>query len=42
MALAVMGAVRVDNNDLAPLCKAGLQVMERLYPVEMHLKLGSK
>jgi hypothetical protein len=41
LAVAVMGAVRVDSNDVAPLCKAGLQVVERMYPVEMHMRMGT-
>jgi hypothetical protein len=39
LAVAVMGAVRVDSNTIAPLCEVGLQVMERMYPVEMHMTL---
>ena len=40
LAVAIMGAVRVDSNDPAPLREAGRQVMERMYPVEMHMRLG--
>jgi hypothetical protein len=41
LAVAVMGAVRVDSNDVAPLCEAGLQVMERMYPAEMRMRMGT-
>jgi hypothetical protein len=41
LAVAIMGAVRVDSNDVTQLCKAGLQVMERKYPTEMHMRLGT-
>jgi hypothetical protein len=40
LAVAIMSAVRVDSNDVAPLCKVGLQAMERKYPVEMQLRMG--
>ena len=37
LAFAIMGAVRVDNEDVSSLCEAGQQVLERMYPVEMHM-----
>jgi len=42
LASAVMAAVRIDSDDAAALRKAGLQVMERLYPVEMHMSLADE
>jgi hypothetical protein len=42
LAAAVMAAVRVDSSETAPLRKAGLQAMERMYPVEMHMSLSGR
>jgi hypothetical protein len=39
LAAAVMEAVRVDSNNIEILCRAGLQMLERMYPVEMHMRL---
>jgi hypothetical protein len=42
LASALMAAVRVDNVETAPLRKAGLQALERMYPVEMHMNLSGR
>ena len=42
LASAVMAAARIDSDDAAALRKAGLQVMERRYPVEMHMSLADE
>jgi hypothetical protein len=41
LAFAVMEAIRLDSNDIAAICEFGLQVMERMYPIEMHMSMGT-
>jgi hypothetical protein len=42
LAAAVMAAVRVETSETAPLRKAGLQAIDQMYPIEMHMSLSEE